>query len=65
MVKRGERPIAAGALDQYAQRKTRPGTDLDPLSRDGAFVIPSPSSIVKGSPHPNAAKPFADFMLSG
>jgi iron(III) transport system substrate-binding protein len=27
------------------------------------FVIPSPTSVVKGSPDPNAAKLFAEFML--
>jgi len=27
-------------------------------------VIPSPTSVVKGSPNPNAAKLFAQFMLS-
>lgn len=31
---------------------------------DGVFVIPSPTSVIKGSPHPNAAKLFATFMLS-
>jgi iron(III) transport system substrate-binding protein len=27
------------------------------------FVIPSPTSVVKGSPSPNAAKLFAEFMI--
>jgi iron(III) transport system substrate-binding protein len=27
------------------------------------FVIPSPTSVVKGSPNPNAAKLFAEFMI--
>jgi iron(III) transport system substrate-binding protein len=27
------------------------------------FVIPSPTSVIKGSPHPNAAKLFAQFMI--
>jgi len=27
------------------------------------FIIPSPTSVVKGSPHPNAAKLFAEFMI--
>ncbi len=30
---------------------------------DGVFVIPSPTSVVKGSPNPNAAKLFAEFMI--
>src|SRR5262249_30660154 len=31
---------------------------------DGVFVIPSPTSVVKGGPNPNAAKLFAEFMLT-
>ena len=31
---------------------------------DGVFVIPSPTAVVKGSPNPNAAKLFAEFMIS-
>ena len=63
MVKRGERTIAVGADATYIaeSRKSQPITVLYP--QDGAFIIPSPSSVVKGSPHPNAAKAFADFML--
>ena len=30
---------------------------------DGLFIIPSPTSVVKNSPHPNAAKLFAEFMI--
>ena len=30
---------------------------------DGMFVIPSPTPVVKSSPHPNAAKLFAEFMI--
>ncbi len=33
------------------------------IRRDGVFVIPSPTSVVKGSPNPNAAKLFAEFMI--
>ena len=31
---------------------------------DGVFVIPSPTSVVKGGPSPNAAKLFAEFNVS-
>ena len=31
---------------------------------DGVFVIPSPTSVVKGSPNPNAAKLLAEFLVS-
>jgi iron(III) transport system substrate-binding protein len=64
MIKRGERVIAVGADAAYVaeSRKSMAISVLYP--EDGAFVIPSPSSIAKGSPHPNAAKAFAEFMLS-
>jgi iron(III) transport system substrate-binding protein len=64
MLKRGERLIAVGALDSYAadlKKEGHPIKTLYPL--DGVFVIPSPTSVVKGSPNPNAAKLFAQFML--
>jgi iron(III) transport system substrate-binding protein len=65
MIKRGERLIAAGALDSYAaddRKEGHPITTIYPA--DGVFIIPSPTAIVKGSPNPNAAKAFAEFMLS-
>ena len=30
---------------------------------NGAIQVPSPTAIIKGSPHPNAAKLFAQFNL--
>jgi iron(III) transport system substrate-binding protein len=65
MIKRGERLIAVGADGAYigdARKAGQPFSIIYP--QDGSFVIPSPSSVVKGSPNPNAAKAFADFMLS-
>ena len=65
MIKRGERPIAMAADAAYvgpARKEGLKATILYPS--DGAFVIASPTSVVKGSPNPNAAKAFADFMLS-
>jgi iron(III) transport system substrate-binding protein len=65
MVKRGERAMAVGADAAYVADSKKEGLSISTLyPEDGAFVIPSPSSVVKGSPHPNAAKAFADFMLS-
>jgi iron(III) transport system substrate-binding protein len=64
MLKRGERLIAVGALDSYAADLKRGGHPIKTLyPSDGVFVIPSPTSVVKGSPHPNAAKLFAEFMI--
>ena len=64
MVKRGERPMAIGAEAAYvgAVRKQLSISVLYP--QDGTFVIPSPSAIAKGSPHPNAARAFTEFLLS-
>lgn len=65
MLKRGERVIAVGALDSYATDERRNGHPMKTLyPSDGVFVIPSPTSIVKGSANPNAAKLFAEFMIS-
>jgi iron(III) transport system substrate-binding protein len=64
MLKRGERLIAVSALDSYAADLRREGHPIKTLyPSDGVFVIPSPTSVVKGSPHPNAAKLFAEFMI--
>ena len=64
-LKRGERLIAAGASDSYATDDRRSGHPIVTIfPADGAFVIPSPSAILKGSPNPNAAKAFADFQLT-
>jgi iron(III) transport system substrate-binding protein len=65
MVKRGERAIAVGADAAYVGEVKKSGLPVSTLyPEDGAFIIPSPSSVVKNSPNPNAAKAFADFMLS-
>jgi iron(III) transport system substrate-binding protein len=65
MVKRGERAIAVGADAAYVGDTKKTGIPISTLyPEDGAFIIPSPSSVVKGAPHPNAAKAFAEFMLS-
>jgi iron(III) transport system substrate-binding protein len=64
-IKRGERPIALGALDSYAADAREQGHKIESIyPTDGTFIIPSPTAIIKGSPHPNAAKLFANFMLS-
>ena len=65
MIRRGERPIAMAADAAYVGPSRKQGMKVSILyPSDGAFVIASPSSVVKGSPNPNAAKAFADFMLS-
>ncbi len=65
MLKRGERLIAVGALDSYAADDRKQGHPIATIyPSEGAFIIPSPTAVVKGSPNPNAAKVFAEFMLS-
>jgi iron(III) transport system substrate-binding protein len=65
MIKRGERSIAMAADAAYVGPARKQGMKISILyPTDGAFVIASPSSVVKGSPNPNAAKAFAEFMLS-
>jgi iron(III) transport system substrate-binding protein len=64
-VKRGERVIALGAVDTYATEARMQGHKIDTIyPGDGAFIISSPTAIIKGGPHPNAAKAFAEFMIS-
>ena len=64
-IKRGERVIAVGALDSYAAEARAQGHPIETIyPTDGTFIIPSPTTVIKGSPNPNAAKLFANFMLS-
>jgi iron(III) transport system substrate-binding protein len=64
MLKRGERLLAVGALDSYAADLKKEGHPIKTLyPPDGLFVIPSPTSVVKGSPNPAAARLFAQFMI--
>jgi iron(III) transport system substrate-binding protein len=64
-LKSGQRLIAVGANDVYAQNARQNGYSIGSIyPAEGVFLIPSPTAVVKGSPHPNAAKLFAEFMLS-
>jgi iron(III) transport system substrate-binding protein len=64
MLKRGERLLALGT-DSYAYDLRKQGHKVETLyPTDGVFVISSPTAIIKGSPHPNAAKAFAEHMIS-
>ena len=61
----GERVIAAEAGDADMWDSARKGIKVEVIfPEEGVFVIPGPSGVVKGSPHPNAAKLLAEFMLS-
>lgn len=61
---RGERLIAAEGADSYGWEARKAGHKVQTLfPADGAFAIPSPTLVIKGSPHPNAARAFAEFMI--
>ncbi len=64
MIKRGERLIAVARLIHMRRKTGRTDIHQDDLPADGVFIIPSPTAIIKGSPNPNAAKLFAQYMLS-
>jgi iron(III) transport system substrate-binding protein len=64
-LKSGQRLIGVGANDVYAKNARQDGYTIGSIyPTEGVFLIPSPTAVVKGSPHPNAAKLFAEFMLS-
>ncbi|HTK13371.1 MAG TPA: ABC transporter substrate-binding protein [Xanthobacteraceae bacterium] len=64
-LKSGERLIALGGLDSYAASARKDGHPIATVyPTDGTFIIPSPTAVIKGSPHPNAAKLLAEFMIS-
>ena len=61
---RGERLVAAEGADQYAWLDRKAGHKIQTIwPTDGAFAIAAPTAVIKGSPHPNAAKAFAEFMI--
>jgi iron(III) transport system substrate-binding protein len=61
---RGERLLAAEGADQYAWLDKKAGHPVQTLfPADGAFAIPAPTAVIKGAPHPNAAKALAEFMI--
>jgi iron(III) transport system substrate-binding protein len=62
---RGERLIAAEGADQFAWLDRKAGHKILTIwPADGAFAIGAPTVVIKGSPHPNAAKALAEFMIS-
>jgi iron(III) transport system substrate-binding protein len=64
MVKRGERLIAAEASDPRIYTNGVAPENIATIYPAEAIQVPSPSAIIKGSPHPNAAKLFAQFNLT-
>ncbi|PYN73885.1 MAG: hypothetical protein DMD96_31800 [Candidatus Rokuibacteriota bacterium] len=61
---RGERLIAAEGADQYSWLDRKAGHKIQTIwPADGAFAIAAPTVVIKGAPHPNAAKALAEFMI--
>lgn len=61
---RGERLIAAEGLDSYTWEARKAGHKVQTLfPADGAFAVAAPTAVIKGSPHPNAARAFAEFLI--
>ena len=61
----GERTVAAEAGDADMWDLRRRGVKVTTVyPEEGTFVIPAPTGIVANSPHSNAAKLLAEFMLS-
>jgi iron(III) transport system substrate-binding protein len=61
----GERTVAAEAGDADMWDLRRRGVKVTTIyPEEGTFVIPAPTGIVAASPHPNAAKLLAEYMLS-
>ena len=61
---RGERLIAAEGGDQFAWLDRKAGHKIETIwPADGAFAIGAPTVVIKGAPHPNAAKALAEFMI--
>lgn len=61
---RGERLIAAEGADSYAWEARKAGHKVQMIfPADGGFAIPAPTAIIKGSPHPQAARAFAEFLI--
>jgi iron(III) transport system substrate-binding protein len=62
---RGERLIAAEGADSYAWETRKAGHKIQTIfPADGGFAVPAPTTVIKGAPHPNAAKALAEFMIS-
>lgn len=58
----GERSIGVAVPSASTLLSMARGNPLDLIyPRDGTVVVPSPSSIQKNAPHPNAAKLFMEF----
>jgi iron(III) transport system substrate-binding protein len=65
MLKRGERVLAAEGGDprSFSEGEVVPNIAAI-FPTDGLIFVPTPTAVIKGSPNPNAAKLFAQFMIT-
>lgn len=64
-LQQGERAVGAEGPDPRSFNQGKPQLNMTMIyPTEGAFEIGSPVAIVKGAKNPNAAKLFAQFMLS-
>jgi iron(III) transport system substrate-binding protein len=64
-MQQGERVIGAEGADprSFAKGQDVPNQKLI-YPAEGVFIVSSPTALIKGARHPNAAKLFAQFMIS-
>jgi iron(III) transport system substrate-binding protein len=60
----GEYPIGLQLLNNQVAFSTRQGAPVSWIPMQPALVIMSGISVIKGAPHPNAAKLLVDFNMS-
>ena len=64
-MQQGERVIGAEGADprSFADGKDVPNQTMV-YPAEGVFIVSSPTAVIKGARNPNAAKLFAQFMVS-
>lgn len=61
----GERSIAAGDAASTSRNKARGNPVGVSYPSDGAMLLVGPTAVLKGAKHPNAAKLFINYLLTG
>jgi iron(III) transport system substrate-binding protein len=61
----GESSIAVGDVASTSRSKARGNPVNISYPSDGAMLLVGPSGVLKGARHPNAAKLFINYLLSG
>lgn len=61
----GERGIGTFVNSTYVSEAKAAGQPIEwVFPKDGVYLIPAPSAVVSGAPHPAAGKLLADFLLT-